>query len=90
MTLLEEMILILNRNGINVQILKDETEKKAIAKIHRNISILMNDTSKITEAEKHIIYDFILIYNKEFPNLPSPHLDTPLLKEFKKKLSQIP
>lgn len=47
----------------------------------------MNDTSKITEAEKHIIYDFILIYNKEFPNLPSPHLDTPLLKEFKKKLS---
>ena len=87
MSLLEEMISILNRNGIDVQILKGETKKEAIAKIHRNISILMNDTSKITEAEKHIIYDFILIYNEKFPNLPSPHLDTDLVKEFKKKLS---
>lgn len=32
MTLLEEMILILNKNGINVQILKDETEKKLLQK----------------------------------------------------------
>ena len=59
--LLDETILLLRKYHIDIERLEEETEHEVTEKIHRNIALLMNDTSVIDYQDTHILYDFIFL-----------------------------
>ena len=81
--LLDETILLLRKYHIDIERLEEETEHEVTEKIHRNIALLMNDTSVIDYQDTHILYDFILYYNICHPNQLSQYLDYSIFNEFR-------